>query len=71
MLFITIDCTAESPLHRYATLFGVYGMLGIGMILICLHLLVLVMELKTFSFYDVEGGVKSPRENFWNVVTNR
>jgi len=50
-----------TPLHGHAALFGVYGMLGIGLMLLCLRVLVLGVEWKDgllrFSFWSLNGGL--------------
>ncbi|WP_437191332.1 nitric-oxide reductase large subunit [Planctomicrobium sp. SH527] len=50
-----------TPLHGHAALFGVYGMLGIGLMLICLRVLVPGREWKDgllrFSFWALNGGL--------------
>ncbi|QDV17254.1 Nitric oxide reductase subunit B [Gimesia panareensis] len=50
-----------TPLHGHAALFGVYGMLGIGLMLICLRVLVPGREWKEgllrFSFWALNGGL--------------
>lgn len=50
-----------TPLHGHAALFGVYGMLGIGLMLICLRVLVPGCEWKDgllkFSFWSLNGGL--------------
>ncbi|QDT27684.1 Nitric oxide reductase subunit B [Gimesia panareensis] len=50
-----------TPLHGHAALFGVYGMLGIGLMLICLRVLVPGKEWKEgllrFSFWALNGGL--------------
>ena len=50
-----------TPLHGHAALFGVYGMLGIGLMLICLRILVPGVEWKErmlrFSFWSLNGGL--------------
>lgn len=50
-----------TPLHGHAALFGVYGMLGIGLMLICLRVLVPGVEWKDgllrFSFWALNGGL--------------
>ncbi len=50
-----------TPLHGHAALFGVYGMLGIGLMLVCLRALIPGREwadgwLK-FSFWSLNGGL--------------
>jgi nitric oxide reductase large subunit len=49
-----------TPLHGHAALFGVYGMLGIGLMLLCLRVLVPGMAWKEcllrFSFWTLNGG---------------
>ncbi len=50
-----------TPLHGHAALFGVYGMLGIGLMLICLRVLIPGVEWKEglirFSFWSLNGGL--------------
>jgi len=50
-----------TPLHGHAALFGVYGMLGIGLMLICLRVLIPGHEWKDgllrFSFWSLNGGL--------------
>jgi nitric oxide reductase subunit B len=50
-----------TPLHGHAALFGVYGMLGIGLMLVCLRALVPGIEWKDgllrFSFWSLNGGL--------------
>jgi len=50
-----------TPLHGHAALFGVYGMLGIGLMLVCLRALLPDAEwnekLLTFSFWSMNGGL--------------
>ncbi|QDT49102.1 Nitric oxide reductase subunit B [Symmachiella dynata] len=50
-----------TPLHGHAALFGVYGMLGIGLMLMCLRVLVPGREWKDgllrFSFWALNGGL--------------
>jgi nitric oxide reductase subunit B len=50
-----------TPLHGHAALFGVYGMLGIGLMLICLRVLEPSREwrdgLLRFSFWALNGGL--------------
>lgn len=50
-----------TPLHGHAALFGVYGMLGIGLMLMCLRVLVPGREWKDgllrFSFWGLNGGL--------------
>jgi len=50
-----------TPLHGHAALFGVYGMLGIGLMLVCLRVLVPGREwndgLLRFSFWALNGGL--------------
>lgn len=50
-----------TPLHGHAALFGVYGMLGIGLMLICLRVLIPGKEWKDgllrFSFWSLNGGL--------------
>lgn len=50
-----------TPLHGHAALFGVYGMLGIGLMLICLRVLIPGVEWKDglmrFSFWSLNGGL--------------
>lgn len=50
-----------TPLHGHAALFGVYGMLGIGLMLLCLRVLVPGVEwrdgLLKFSFWALNGGL--------------
>jgi nitric oxide reductase subunit B len=45
----------KSPVHGHAALFGVYGMLGIGLMLACLRALISGVEWKNslfkFSFW--------------------
>ena len=48
-----------TPLHGHAALFGVYGMLGIGLMLVCLRALIPGVEWKDgllkFSFWAMNG----------------
>ncbi|REK16531.1 MAG: nitric-oxide reductase large subunit [Planctomycetota bacterium] len=50
-----------TPLHGHAALFGVYGMLGIGLMLLCLRVLIPGVEwrdgLLRFSFWSLNGGL--------------
>jgi nitric oxide reductase subunit B len=50
-----------TPLHGHAALFGVYGMLGIGLMLICLRVLLPAPEWKDgllrFAFWGLNGGL--------------
>ncbi|MGN6135427.1 MAG: nitric-oxide reductase large subunit [Aureliella sp.] len=50
-----------TPLHGHAALFGVYGMLGIGLMLVCLRVLMPQLEwnekLLAFSFWALNGGL--------------
>ncbi len=50
-----------TPLHGHAALFGVYGMLGIGLMLVCLRVLIPGREWKdgllNFSFWSLNGGL--------------
>ncbi|WP_437193364.1 nitric-oxide reductase large subunit [Planctomicrobium sp. SH527] len=50
-----------TPLHAHAALFGVYGMLGIGLMLICLRVLIPGKEWKDgllrFSFWSLNSGL--------------
>lgn len=50
-----------TPLHGHAALFGVYGMLGIGLMLVCLRVLMPQREWKEgllrFSFWSLNGGL--------------
>ena len=50
-----------TPLHGHSALFGVYGMLGIGLMLICLRVLIPGKEWKDgllrFSFWSLNGGL--------------
>lgn len=50
-----------TPVHGHAALFGVYGMLGIGLMLLCLRVLVPGREWKDgllrFSFWSLNGGL--------------
>lgn len=50
-----------TPLHGHAALFGVYGMLGIGLMLVCLRVLVPDAQWKEgllkFSFWAMNGGL--------------
>ncbi|MGD9719899.1 MAG: nitric-oxide reductase large subunit [Pirellulales bacterium] len=50
-----------TPLHGHAALFGVYGMLGIGLMLICLRTLMPGREWKDglirLSFWSLNGGL--------------
>lgn len=50
-----------TPLHGHAALFGVYGMLGIGLMLVCLRVLSPQREWKDgllrFSFWSLNGGL--------------
>jgi nitric oxide reductase subunit B len=50
-----------TPLHGHAALFGVYGMLGIGLMLVCLRVLIPGLEWKEgllrFSFWSLNGGL--------------
>jgi nitric oxide reductase subunit B len=50
-----------TPLHGHAALFGVYGMLGIGLMLVCLRVLVPGVEWKDgllrFSFWSLNLGL--------------
>jgi nitric oxide reductase subunit B len=50
-----------TPLHGHAALFGVYGMLGIGLMLVCLRALSPAAEWREnwlkFSFWALNGGL--------------
>jgi nitric oxide reductase subunit B len=50
-----------TPVHGHAALFGVYGMLGIGLMLICLRALIPGVQWKDgllrFSFWAMNGGL--------------
>ncbi len=50
-----------TPVHGHAALFGVYGMLGIGLMLICLRALIPGVQWKEgllcFSFWAMNGGL--------------
>jgi nitric oxide reductase subunit B len=50
-----------TPLHGHAALFGVYGMLGIGLMLLCLRVLIpgIVWKdgLLRFAFWALNGGL--------------
>jgi nitric oxide reductase subunit B len=50
-----------TPLHGHAALFGVYGMLGIGLMLICLRVLIPAVEWKEgllkFAFWALNIGL--------------
>jgi len=50
-----------TPLHGHAALFGVYGMLGIGLMLMCLRVLIPAVEWKDgllkFAFWALNGGL--------------
>lgn len=50
-----------TPLHAHAALFGVYGMLGIGLMLLCLRVLIPAREWKDgilrFAFWSLNGGL--------------
>ena len=50
-----------TPLHGHAALFGVYGMLGIALMLVCLRALIPGREWKDgllkFSFWSLNGGL--------------
>jgi nitric oxide reductase subunit B len=50
-----------TPLHGHAALFGVYGMLGIGLMLVCLRALIPGREWNDrtlkFSFWAINGGL--------------
>ena len=50
-----------TPLHAHAALFGVYGMLGMGLMLLCLRVLIPGREWKDgllrFSFWALNGGL--------------
>jgi nitric oxide reductase subunit B len=50
-----------TPLHGHAALFGVYGMLGIGLMLVCLRVLIPGVEWKDgllrFSCWSLNGGL--------------
>ena len=50
-----------TPLHGHAALFGVYGMLGIGLMLVCLRVLIPGRDWKDgllrFSFWTLNGGL--------------
>jgi nitric oxide reductase subunit B len=50
-----------TPLHGHAALFGVYGMLGIGLMLVCLRALIPGRQWKEgllkFSFWSLNGGL--------------
>lgn len=50
-----------TPVHGHAALFGVYGMLGIGLMLVCLRALIPGVEWNDgwlrFSFWAMNGGL--------------
>lgn len=50
-----------TPVHGHAALFGVYGMLGIGLMLMCLRVLIPALEWKDgllrFSFWSLNIGL--------------
>jgi nitric oxide reductase subunit B len=50
-----------TPVHGHAALFGVYGMLGIGLMLVCLRALIPGRRwndgLLSFSFWSLNGGL--------------
>lgn len=50
-----------TPLHGHAALFGVYGMLGIGLMLVCLRVLIPGVQWKDgllgFSFWALNSGL--------------
>jgi len=50
-----------TPVHGHAALFGVYGMLGIGLMLVCLRVLIPGKEWKDgllkFAFWAMNGGL--------------
>ncbi|MEZ6131254.1 MAG: nitric-oxide reductase large subunit [Planctomycetaceae bacterium] len=50
-----------TPVHGHAALFGVYGMLGIGLMLVCLRVLIPALEWKDrllkFSFWSLNIGL--------------
>jgi nitric oxide reductase subunit B len=50
-----------TPVHGHAALFGVYGMLGIGLMLVCLRALIPGLEWKdrllSFAFWGMNGGL--------------
>lgn len=50
-----------TPVHAHTALFGVYGMLGIGLMLFCLRVLYVKREWKDnvlkFSFWTINGGL--------------
>jgi nitric oxide reductase subunit B len=50
-----------TPLHGHAALFGVYGMLGIGLMLVCLRVLIPGRDWKDgllrFAFWSLNGGL--------------
>ncbi|MEE9391960.1 MAG: nitric-oxide reductase large subunit, partial [Planctomycetota bacterium] len=50
-----------TPLHGHAALFGVYGMLGIGLMLMCMRVLIPGRDWKEgvlkFSFWSLNGGL--------------
>jgi nitric oxide reductase subunit B len=50
-----------TPVHGHAALFGVYGMLGIGLMLVCLRALVPDLAWREswlrFSFWSMNGGL--------------
>lgn len=50
-----------TPVHGHAALFGVYGMLGIGLMLVCLRALIPGVEWKDgllkFAFWAMNGGL--------------
>lgn len=50
-----------TPLHGHSALFGVYGMLGIGLMLVCLRALIPGREWKEswlkFAFWSLNGGL--------------
>ncbi len=50
-----------TPVHAHTALFGVYGMLGIGLMLFCLRILYVRNDWKDnvikFSFWTINGGL--------------
>ncbi len=50
-----------TPVHAHSALFGVYGMLGIGLMLFCLRILYVRNDWKDnvikFSFWTINGGL--------------
>ena len=50
-----------TPVHAHTALFGVYGMLGIGLMLFCLRVLYVKSDWKDnilkFSFWTINGGL--------------